>query len=504
MAFRHNTHNTHSRQHILYFGVLLLSVSLFILVGHALSNVYGTLDRAIAYVVSILYVIGVVLLILVLYGKLLTERRFALLIFLAGHLLWYAWPLYRALVGDVQWIGDRTYFLPVTDRDVIVALAFVGAFLILTLVAYLLFTTFFSRTVLDMGFLKSDEQRRTKLALIIVIIGCFGVGFVALAWVAGGIGELIHSAMWSRAKDQAWAHAVLEGHPLRQVGIVAMVSASTLALSVALQAKRLIGRGIFFILFIVGFSIVYIDTGTRTWTLMMIAPPVIVWLSKQPIKNLLLSKRAMVATVIAIITLVAMNYQVSQRYYGFESWRQHHSGESGVTTDDNNLFLETAIAVSAFPKYFEHVQQSTLILFITNPIPRAIWNDKPYPKVIREFAIARDGQDVYFTHGISRLPSVVGQYYISWGVLGVVMISVAYGGLLALTDAHWRRPHSKLFYLGLAAVTIWLLLSFRGLFPGFHYSVLFFGGAVYLVNRIGGERKLNPKYSRQSHVKIKC
>ena len=138
-----------------------------------------------------------------------------------------------------------------------------------------------------------------------------------------------------------------------------------------------------------------------------------------------------------------------------------------------DFYTETAIAVVARDTILERpLRESALFLFAVNPIPRVLWPGKPVPRTQWEYTLYRWGVDIY-EQGGNAMPSIVGQYYLNWGVGGVAFI-----GLLLGVFVRWierRLTSGRISYehllLGASALTF-VFLSFRFLAPGFHYSTL--------------------------------
>lgn len=440
------------------------------------------INRFAVYLVGWIYVLSVFLFFVFFARRLILTRRLALLMFIFGHLVWFAFPLYQALIGQIYWFGNRTYFLPVTDQNVLSAIVYIATFLTLVLAVYSFITRIRRAREGTMPTTSPKARQFDCPRVLLIIIGLCIVGMIPFLVYGGGMIEIITNILQSRGETKGWDQRAFESKPLRVLGLTAMVSAAALALSGIFSAKKLPHRICFSLLFVICFAITYFDTGTRTWTLLMVGPYLLLWLARLDGRRLFPVRKILYLSVLTIAMSTALEYQASQRYTGFFSQEKHTpKASTGWRSDDNNYLLEMAITLSAFPRHFDYVHQPSVWLFLTNPIPRAVWEGKPYPKIIREYSYARDGSDIYFERGVSRMPSVVGQYYIMGGTAGVVLISLLFGGLLSWIDWHWRQPGSDVFHVWLGVLTVWMLISFRGIFPGFHYPVLIVGMVAFLV-----------------------
>ena len=151
---------------------------------------------------------------------------------------------------------------------------------------------------------------------------------------------------------------------------------------------------------------------------------------------------------------------------------------------DNDFFMETAIAVDLVPRRFEYIHQFEPWLFVANPIPRFLWPDKPKSETVRLFSFGRSGFDEYTRTGVSRLPSIVGQHWMSWGLLGVLLAGLAWGaGFGALERVVRGAPHGSLWQLFGVLGLVWLFSTSRGIYPGMHYPTLMIGLVAWLATR---------------------
>ncbi|MEQ1935157.1 MAG: hypothetical protein ABL962_14955 [Fimbriimonadaceae bacterium] len=126
---------------------------------------------------------------------------------------------------------------------------------------------------------------------------------------------------------------------------------------------------------------------------------------------------------------------------------------SALTVDDN--FYRQAQVASIIPKTHPYIYFDYITYVLARPIPRALWKNKP---VDGGFAI-----HYFFGQGASLSTSVVGELYMSWGVLACMM-----GGWLI---GRWAGLGHDLFYsipgsfggLIYGFITTWLLVGFRSM-----------------------------------------
>lgn len=467
----------------------MLAVVFFVLASFSFAHVAFREEQAgyirdIVYVAAWIYIAVVVFFIGFGLQYLVSSRRIGLLTFLLGHWVWFSWPLFKVLIGLAPWYGDRIYYLRVSDYNVLFALIYILVFLLLVIVLYFLISRWFDlgldRDVPATGLLLPRDD--TKIVAICLVLFLLGIAPILLS--GAGVSEIYQSILQSRSGLKSWGQRAFEGNVFSVIGRSSLVSAGAISFAMIFLFQDRFYKLVFFFFFTLAFIVTYFDSGTRTWTVLIVFPYILVSLVELRGRSILSDRKFLTVAILSVALLLLLALQAASRDSGFfSSENTDHNNVSKNISGDNDCFAEMTITLSAFPSHFDFVYQPGSILFVTNLIPRAIWPDKPYSKVIREYSRARDGWDIYYEAGISRLPSVVGQAYISWGPLGVVQVSVFYALLLAWIDGRWRRHHAGAFYLWLGVATAWVLVSFRGIFPGFHYPVLIIGLIAWLLLR---------------------
>ncbi|HVF90452.1 MAG TPA: O-antigen polymerase [Blastocatellia bacterium] len=416
-----------------------------------------------------------------------STRRIALLVLLMGQVFWFAWPALRVVTSGTDWFGDGVnYYLK--DEEVVLTAFYLTLFGLLSLITYAVTTHRLTRRETAGASGKDEATDFSSRALTITALGLTALGLLPFIFYGGSVQNIIQGVMGSRGAgmDKSWAQTAFESQPLYVIGRATLVTAGALALLQVLKLRRFKLRLAWGLLFVFSFMITYFDSGTRSWTALILLPPALEYfresLSKRKLMRWLLLGPAVLLAVFWVAQL-----QLNFRNTGFST--DALSSENNFQIWDNDFFSETAVAVSLVPAQMDYLHESTLVLYLTNPIPRAIWEEKPYPRVIEMYSLGRRGYNEYRDRGSSSMPSVVGQFYMSWGWFGVVEIALVYGLFMAWLDALWRRQgSSELTHIWAATAIVWLFLSYRGLFPGFHYPVLILGLLVLLEKRWSGRR----------------
>ncbi|MDH5647870.1 MAG: hypothetical protein OEZ01_17800, partial [Candidatus Heimdallarchaeota archaeon] len=156
-----------------------------------------------------------------------------------------------------------------------------------------------------------------------------------------------------------------------------------------------------------------------------------------------------------------------------------------------DFFTETAIAVDIKNNLIRrNLFESPVSFFVTNLIPRAIWPDKPKSIVMWHYSLYRRGVDIWEKGG-NALPSVVGQYYLSFGTIGVIWAGILYGSIFGLIQKNIEKVAEVKSEQILLLFTLlsFLFLSFRFLSPGLHYSPLL----MWMLIRVRSNKAYNTR-----------
>jgi oligosaccharide repeat unit polymerase len=303
----------------------------------------------------------------------------------------------------------------------------------------------------------------------------------------GSLAEIVSGVMASRSEIKPWsvgAHVVSESGPITVIGRSTLASFGALALWLWLQRKKFNLHRSYSTLLIMGAAvgalITFFDSGTRTWTLMILGAPLITVVldrlrQKQQVKSIAIGLMLVVFAV--MLTQIQLYYRLGGDLKGMDS-------SDFVSLEDSDFFTETAIAVDLVPGQFEYIQQFEPLLFIANPIPRFLWQNKPFSKTVRIFSMGRSGFDEYMVTGVSRMPSIVGQHYLSWGMIGVLIAGMVWGWAFGLFERLQRSSSASSLHAFFAALgLVWLFTCSRGVYPGFHYPVLIVGLMLFLLKR---------------------
>jgi hypothetical protein len=189
--------------------------------------------------------------------------------------------------------------------------------------------------------------------------------------------------------------------------------------------------------------------------------------------------RVMVALTLGFIVLYgAFQIQRYARARGFRNVEKERIIQELARPHGHQLFIEVLYVADIVPDEMPYsTPGSTLFFLAINPIPRAVWPEKPIDPFWRDFSNFRTGTDAT-DGGTTIAASNIGQLYAEGGLAMVLLCGLAFGWWAAIADdlflRHGRRPETA--YVAAMLMTL-MLLSYRGINAGLLYVI----PAVYLL-----------------------
>ena len=146
---------------------------------------------------------------------------------------------------------------------------------------------------------------------------------------------------------------------------------------------------------------------------------IICWVLEQ---HKLKLKQIVITLVSVALVFGLMQWMLEFRNTGFQAALQEHKQfqYSYLHVDDN--FLRLAQTITLVPRYYPYVYQQQIVFTLVRPIPRVFWANKPVDPGF-------DLPSALGIEGISYSYSVIGDWYISAGWVGVFLGGLIYGGL---------------------------------------------------------------------------
>jgi oligosaccharide repeat unit polymerase len=396
-----------------------------------------------------------------------------------GFIVWYAIPALASYYFPDYTLDPAIY--DVINQELIIrAIALLSLFQMSTAIAINLFAALPQAH-------SCKPAAKPRLVLGLALIG-IAVGMAPYIIFGNSLSEVVDAIIQSRAIDKPWAQATNLGDavsPFTYVASSAFIASAFLLWFVA-RDKRLSRRIrlVAFIVTLLGTIVIFFDQGTRSTVALVLAPVLMmilldIW-NQSRVRAMLMG----VCVVLGIVLL--LQFQVLYRATYTRANVPDLLGQDlptlGGTTD---YFRETLFAVYLVPTYHDYFQESALLQFVVSPIPRFIWPEKPISEIVRFYTLARWGIDILQESG-NTFPGLVGQYYMSWGWFGPIIIGLLFGWLTSQIDKTLVNERARndpyLFGLGLMLI-VWLFLSFRVLSPVFFYPILIAGLIVYIGRR---------------------
>ena len=419
----------------------------------------------------------------------ITLGKLASLTFIAGFVFWYSYPAFIShFLPD--YALDQNVYVFIDPETIIWSVAYLSLFLLCGLISSLFFSSSHPSPIPNgTTYPRANGSRIIGLSLV----GCF-LGISSYLALGGSISTIISGIIESRAIEKPWLQAENLGNVISAFTYVtssAMVSGACLLWAATLDksVSKLARLVVWVVAFVITITI-YFDHGTRSIFALVFLPYVTMLISVLWQRSRLYS--VVVCLIVLTVVIVALQFQMLYRadytrseIYNllFQEWFT-----LGGTID---YFKETLFAVRLVPEDHDFFKESVFVQFLVSPIPRFIWPEKPATELVWFYTMSRWNVDIYMQGG-TALPGIVGQYYMSWGWIGPMMIGGLFGWLTARLDSFLSKveansdPYTSA--LGIMLV-VWIFISYRLLSPGFFYPVMASALIVLLSRKIGGRRE---------------
>lgn len=238
------------------------------------------------------------------------------------------------------------------------------------------------------------------------------------------------------------------------------------------------------------FPLAFLAQGSRFNLGFLLLPAAIVLLARPSTDQLSWKKKRRTAIALIVVIIAAIGYQGAVRNFGVGGGRGLEgrlaagAGSNPETTSDilaeghvgNDHFGAMLMAIDLVNVNDGFFMEFSESFFVTHYIPRAIWPEKPYSQSWGFY-----NEMVTQGAALNVTPSIIGQYYLNWGYLGVIYIGVFMGWLARLCEAWLSRLD---FGVQLMSATVaglllgFIFLSFRVLHP-LYFAYPLFGYLTY-------------------------
>ena len=178
------------------------------------------------------------------------------------------------------------------------------------------------------------------------------------------------------------------------------------------------------------------------------------------------------AFLLGVICAIQLSFEVA-RAARHRGWRRENLQYVNLSRRhfDNDFYSDLAVAVELVPREHGFFYLDDFVAFVTHPIPRFIWRNKPVSSIL-VFYNDRVHRGYFKKKSGNKLPSSIGQFYMSGGTTGVVILGILAGIISATASGLIRANHMGLCHFGSLMAVWWFLMS-RGVYPGWTYPILF-------------------------------
>ena len=393
------------------------------------------------------------------------------LMMLFGAFYWFVSPaFFMSLQADAP-VGSR-YGMMLRPQSITTACLYVAAYVLASVVTYWICYSIAMRW--------SDRATACSVPdkVYWIILALFLAGFVPYLLFGGGLESIIQAVMAGRSSRAPWKSGSLgdQRSALYYLSRSGMVAAAGFAGSWALLAKEARHRAL--LLGIFGFTtvLVFFDGGTRSWVALAAVPTVLAWIA-YVVKNRLTLGRVFAFLLVIVGIQLAFEFARASRTHGW-SFDRITAIDPLKRKFDNDFFTDLAVSVDLVPKRHTYFYLDDFWAFVSHPIPRFVWNDKPISPVLLYY------NEIVFKGLLSnkgnKLPSHIGQFHMSFGAIAVAILGVLSGAISALASAMMRSRFVGLSHLGAVLATWWFIMA-RGVYPGWTYVLIF----AWIVTALG-------------------
>jgi oligosaccharide repeat unit polymerase len=285
-----------------------------------------------------------------------------------------------------------------------------------------------------------DTRTVARLVPVCFVLGMFNYAY----WVGFDIprmfsylGEQRWAAPWGRGQLGGW-NAFLD-----QMQYFGYVLPSLTAL---LIARRGFTVPAWFSIVLSGIMLAFLSQGGgRRIIGVTVGAAILVWIQAQQVLRV---RRLIIAAAATVALLAAMQFMLNIRGFGYEEFMFRGSSEYDYLHVDDN-FLRLSQVIQIVPAEHPHVGYQQLWFTIVRPVPRVLWPGKPIDPGF-------DLPTIVGLKGVSLSTSIIGEWYLSFGWLAVVLGGWLHGRLARTVDVLREREeyHANPIVYGLAVMIL--------------------------------------------------
>ena len=198
----------------------------------------------------------------------------------------------------------------------------------------------------------------------------------------------------------------------------------TLTTLLATRLRRMDGRLISSICLSIIMTAFLAQGGGRRIVGVVLGAAIICWVLEQ---QKLKIKQIIIVLVSIILLLGTMQWMLEYRNTGYQAalQEQKESHYEYLHVDDN--FLRLAQTITLVPRYHSHTYINQIIFPLIRPIPRVFWSGKPVDSGF-------DLPSALGTEYVTLSFTVIGDWYVCAGFIGVFLGGMVYGGLAKMVS----------------------------------------------------------------------
>ena len=289
------------------------------------------------------------------------------------------------------------------------------------------------------------SSRLTDRALGRLVPACFLLGMFNFAYATNFNLPLTFSYLGQQRWAAPWGRAQLGGWDafLDQLQYFGYVLPSLTAL---LIARRGFVLQVWLSIAASGIMLAFLSQGGgRRIVGVTVGAAILVWVQSQQTINV---RKLTIAAIAVVGLLTTMQFMLNIRNLGYEEFSFRGESEYDYLHVDDN-FLRLAQVIELVPAEYPYLQFRQLWFTIVRPVPRVFWPGKPVDPGF-------DLPKALGLKGVSLSTSIIGEWYLSFGWLGVIFGGWLHGRLArsinALRDT--EEFHSNPIVYGLAVMVL--------------------------------------------------
>lgn len=429
--------------------------------------------------------------------------RLGKIIFIAAFFIWYSYPALINIILPNYQIDPEIYRF-VDEETVLWSIIYLSLFLFSGVIASL---QYLSPGKSHIERVNTEVSPSAKAVTLFALSGCL-LGLLPYLFLGSSISEVMDGIFQSRSVEKLWLQSFNLGDAVSPFTFTA--SSATVAGALLLWLVTIDSRVPFYWRILVGITaiffttIIYFDQGTRSITFLIAIPPVAIKIVKA--WRYSRAQSLFLFLIFSSIIIVILQFQLFYRS-SYTRWNLSKIvfGNLFLLGGTIDFFKETLLAVKLIPSYHDYFRESILLQFITSPIPRFIWPEKPVSELVWFFTQFRWNIDIFSQPG-NLLPGIVGQFYMSWGWVGPPTIGAIFGLILKRIDIFLSRIEIESDPYGFAIGILWaswIFISFRMLSPGFFYPVLASALAIFLCKSVFPKKRKIAHWANTKVVRYK-